>query len=350
MPKTTFHGLDPERFSRVRKKVSSIRELNEPEVFSVHSITQITAQPKMPVDVPGSVIDQLVSARKAPIIKPVADVRPGTTGAGAIIAILDTGISDHNALKGKVIKRINTDGVDAPVEDTHGHGTHLAGIIAADDLDGKAPMQGLATGARLVSVKVTTDDLGDAPIWRITRGLQAVLKYNDAQEPGKKITAVLICYNASDNVQIPAKVEHHSLAKHIQELVAQHIPVICSAGNLYAAHGHQEGLAYPAYVPHVIACGSLMNMPGEDKGYAPTSQRIDPATSALPVYYAVAPGYRTLSTGNDDPTAYSWLSGSSQAAAVVAATIALLQQEHMERHAGALPAVKELADKLYKTP
>jgi subtilisin family serine protease len=62
--------------------------------------------------------------------------RPGVTGRGVGIALIDSGVwTGHRALAGRVVfaKDFVGDGADAlSNKDTFGHGTHIAGIIAGD--------------------------------------------------------------------------------------------------------------------------------------------------------------------------------------------------------------------------
>ncbi|MDX6688945.1 MAG: thermitase [Solirubrobacteraceae bacterium] len=92
-------------------------------------------------------------------------------GAGAVVAIVDSGIdSTHPELAGKVIA--GPDFVDggAP-DDANGHGTHLAGTVAAasgNDTGGA----GIAPDAKLLAVRVL-DANNNGSVSTITRGIDA---------------------------------------------------------------------------------------------------------------------------------------------------------------------------------
>jgi len=101
-------------------------------------------------------------------------------GAGKVpVAVLDTGIdAAHPELKGKVVggKSFTRDsGIDL----LRGHGTHLAGIIAAAAGDGG--ITGLAYGCRLLDVQVAENDgrtdarkLADGIIWAADQGARVL--------------------------------------------------------------------------------------------------------------------------------------------------------------------------------
>src|SRR6266850_2049786 len=81
----------------------------------------------------------------------------GTRGKGVVVAVIDTGIDyTHEALgKGfgpgfKVIGGYDFANNDADPMDDHGHGTHVAGIIAGDS----AKITGVAPEATLMAFKV----------------------------------------------------------------------------------------------------------------------------------------------------------------------------------------------------
>jgi subtilisin len=79
----------------------------------------------------------------------------GHTGAGAYIAILDTGIDNtHLALDVAVDLGKNCIDADPTMMDKHGHGTHVAGTASASS---GAGFVGVATAATLVPVKVLGD-------------------------------------------------------------------------------------------------------------------------------------------------------------------------------------------------
>ncbi len=100
--------------------------------------------------------------------------------AGVIIAVLDTGIDErHEDLRGKVVGRVNFTG-SATTDDIYGHGTHVAGIIAAVANNGLG-IAGMAYDCRLLNVKVaddggwvTAEALAKGIIWAADHGARVI--------------------------------------------------------------------------------------------------------------------------------------------------------------------------------
>ncbi len=93
----------------------------------------------------------------------------GVTGEGVLIAIIDTGIdSNHVALNnGKVIGGYNVFNNNSNFFDDNGHGTHCAGIAAANG----GGLTGVAPGSSLLGVKVLSS-AGSAPGYYIIAGIE----------------------------------------------------------------------------------------------------------------------------------------------------------------------------------
>ena len=101
----------------------------------------------------------------------VADVWPVTTGAGVVVALMDSGIAAHPDLpSGKVIARVDLANDGAPGLDPAGHGTHLAGIIAGHGTE----FRGVAPDARLVDIRVL-DQSGVGTLRSVVAGFEWLL-------------------------------------------------------------------------------------------------------------------------------------------------------------------------------
>ena len=200
---------------------------------------------------------------------------------------MDTGVDgDHEDLSGQIEGEVNF--TDSPItDDIYGHGTHIAGIIAAEDND--IGIVGIAPGCRLLNVKVADDrgrcdvsDLAEGIVWAVDNGADVI------------------------NISIEIKESSPDLEEAVQYAWDHGALIIAAAGN----SGSQNPV-YPAYYENCIAVAAV----AEDNSLAPLSNRggwID----------LVAPGFQIYSTLPDD--SYGYESGTSFAAAHVSGIAALL--------------------------
>ena len=114
------------------------------------------------------------------------------TGKGVGVAVIDTGIAgnlaDFQVSQSNGASRVVASAVTNPyattANDTYGHGTHVAGIIAgngnsrssSDSLRGE--YIGVAPDANLISIKAS-DDKGEATILDAIYGLQFAVDFKD---------------------------------------------------------------------------------------------------------------------------------------------------------------------------
>lgn len=77
----------------------------------------------------------------------------GSIGAGIKVAVIDTGVTRHPFLDGRLEGAGDYVGGGDGLEDCDGHGTQVAGIIAASVTDPSAAFRGVAPDARIVSIR-----------------------------------------------------------------------------------------------------------------------------------------------------------------------------------------------------
>jgi len=165
------------------------------------------------------------------------------TGRGVGIAVIDSGISAHPDLNGRVIVNRNFNSTVSGTDDAYGHGTAVAGIIAGDGTASAGRYIGIAPQANLINLRVN-DGTGAAPTSAIMNAiLWAVLNkdiFNIRVLNLSLLTSVQESYQTSP---IDAAVEYAWL---------KGIVVVVAAGN----NGPNSALYAPANDPYVITVGA----------------------------------------------------------------------------------------------
>jgi len=184
------------------------------------------------------------------------------TGQGVGIALLDSGVSQVAGLgaAGKV-----TYGPDLSIEgngvlagqDTFGHGTFMAGLIAgrgatnpSSDLP-SAPAQvqlGVAPDAKLLAIKLAATD-GSTDVSQVIAALDWVVQ-NPVMPDGTRIRVINLSYG-TDSAQA---YQNDPLAAAAENAWKNGIVVVASAGNSGGATGR---LTDPAIDPFVLAVGAV---------------------------------------------------------------------------------------------
>lgn len=108
------------------------------------------------------------------------DVWETTSGGGIRVAVIDTGVDyNHQDLRGRYAGGYDAVNNDTDAYDDHGHGTHVAGTVAAD-LNGVG-LAGVSPGVAILAGKALgadgsgyTSDLIEAIDWAINNGAQVI--------------------------------------------------------------------------------------------------------------------------------------------------------------------------------
>ncbi|MFL6117544.1 MAG: S8 family serine peptidase [Catenulispora sp.] len=265
------------------------------------------------------------------------------TGAGIGVALIDSGVAPVTGLAqpGKVIN-----GPDLSFEsqtpglfdiDTYGHGTHIAGIIAGSDPATPAGIprfDGIAPGAHLISLKVAAAD-GASDVSQVIAAIDWVVTHR--KDPGLNIRVLNLSFG-TDSTQDP-RLDPLSYA--VEAAWRKGIVVVVSVGNDGAAASR---VTMPAANPYVIAVGAA-----DAKG---TADRADDTVASFSSRGNAARHADLLAAGSSVvslrtpgsfiDTGYPGArvanasgrvrffrgSGTSQAAAVVSGSVALLLQQH----------------------
>ena len=273
------------------------------------------------------------------------------TGQGVAVALLDSGVAPVTGLDGvgKVTygPDLSTEANGGPTQqDSLGHGTFMAGIIAgrgsknsSSDLPGApADIQlGVAPDAGLLAIKLATTD-GSTDVLQVIAALDWVTQHPVLPD-GTRVRVINLSYgtnSAQDYLADP-------LAAAAENAWQHGIVVVTSAGNNGSDNGR---LNDPAIDPHVIAVGATDSdnkLHGWDSDHtaAASFSEVGSATRHVDL---VAPGTSMVSSrapgsfidvnypsgrvsGDVTGTLFRG-SGTSQAAAVVSGSVALLLQAY----------------------
>jgi serine protease AprX len=105
----------------------------------------------------------------------------GVTGNGVTVALIDTGVYNHPDLAGRVVCGADFShevGTAAECQDTFGHGTFIAGLIAGNGASSNSKYRGAAPQANIVSVKAAGFD-GSTDASTILASIQWVVAHKD---------------------------------------------------------------------------------------------------------------------------------------------------------------------------
>lgn len=219
------------------------------------------------------------------------------TFGGVRVAVLDTGIdNDHEDLAGKVVLRRNfSDSLSE--DDLYGHGTHVAGIIAAKT-NNDVGVAGGCPECELINGKVLNDKGAGAYSW-ISGGIIW------AADNGAKVI------NLSLGGSSPSK----TLEKAVNYAWNKGVVVVAAAGN----SGNQSK-SYPGAYTNAIAVASTNNRDQKSSFSSYGVKWVDLA----------APGEQIFSTFPNHPYSinktlgYDFGSGTSMATPMVSATAGLV--------------------------
>jgi subtilisin family serine protease len=250
------------------------------------------------------------------------------------IAVIDTGIdADHDDLlvSGGIQYRMGS--TLASYDDDHGHGSHVAGTIAARD--NSIGVVGIVPGARLWAVKVLSKT-GSGYLSDIIKGIDWVTSQADVIEVA--------------NMSIGGSGYNAAYRNALAKCVAEGVVVMVAAGNeatdVYGADG-AFGTAddrVPAAFPEVAAISALADYDGKPGGTGgSTTQGKDdsfatfsnfsrsviaenPVNSPGKAIDLILPGVRIYSTYKDNQ--YTTMSGTSMASPHAAGLAALYILQH----------------------
>lgn len=158
-----------------------------------------------------------------------------TEGANVTVAVIDTGCDlNHEDIKNNLVDGYNFVEINKDPIDRNGHGTHVAGTIAA--INNGRGIVGVAPKTRIMPIKALDDsgmgsnnNVGDAIVWAIENGADIITMSLGSEYPSLAIEKALI------------------LAE------KKNVIVFCAAGN----SGIKNDVNFPARYDETISIGAI---------------------------------------------------------------------------------------------
>lgn len=156
-------------------------------------------------------------------------------GAGVTVAVIDTGCDlDHEDIKNNIIEGYNFIESGKDPIDRNGHGTHVAGTIAA--INNQRGVVGVSPGVKIMPIKALDDsgmgsnnNVGSAIMWAVDNGADIITMSLGSEYPSLAIERALLY-----------AVQHNVI-------------VFCAAGN----SGIKHDINFPAKYKETISVGAV---------------------------------------------------------------------------------------------
>jgi membrane-anchored mycosin MYCP len=239
-------------------------------------------------------------------------VWPLTKGKGVKVAVVDSGVDGNPQLAGKVtaINLTSTGFQDCSGE---GHGTAIAGIIAAGVQAQGNPFEGVAPDAKILSVKVFTETQSNSSA-TMAQGIR------DATLLGAQVINVSMTTRSSP-----------VLRSAVNFALGKNVVIVASGGNDTQQTG--VGPFYPASYPGVLSVGAV-DQSGALAPFSDQRSRVAVTAPGVGITSAAPGGYSVNS-----------LSGTSFATAFVSGIAALVRARYPSLTGAEVVArIKETAD------
>lgn len=238
-----------------------------------------------------------------------------TTGANVTVAVLDTGIqSSHPEFpSGALVNIYNA----VPGADTNGHGTYIAGIIAARA--NSAGGRGVAPNANFIAVRVL-DNNGEGTTGSIASGINWVVNNT---------------YAHIINMSFSGYFEDIAIGSAIADAIEDGIVVIAAAGDERSNNRCTPG-TYPGVI--CVAATDKNNLRSHFSNYGPQVTLSAPGSDILSAF----PTTGTTTPSSIGVIGYEVMSSTAAAAAIVSGAAALYMSATSRPHdAKGVAAVKD---------
>src|SRR5262245_39332927 len=258
------------------------------------------------------------------------------TGKGIGVAVIDSGVAPLPQFRGRIVASVDFTDDHGPGHDKNGHGTHVAGIIAAAPKNRFDDATGVAPGANIISLKVL-----DAKGRGVVGDVIEAIDYAIANRARYNIRVI----NLSLGGPVTQGWRDDPLCQAVERAYHAGITVVAAAGNWGKAEDGRPiygGITTPGISPFAITVGAV-NTKGtpyrSDDEVASYSSKGPTMFDHLVKPDLVAPGNKILGLAAPGTTLVRehpelvvslkegrrlQLSGTSMAAAVVSGAVSLV--------------------------
>ncbi len=315
------------------KRTDKIMSLIEANHGKIHH--EIHLLPSFVVELPGFSLEELAHFQyvkriwydapvfirldaAVPSVGGLAAQQLGYTGKGVVIAVLDTGIYPHRDLtspRNRILAWNDLVNRKTIPYDDHGHGTHVAGIIAGNGRTSRKKYLGMAPEAMLVGVKIM-DAEGNGSVSNVISGIEWCLDNTSSLN--------IRVINLSLGSPAQGSCRFDPLCRAVGAAWRKGITVCAAAGNEGPGSGTIDS---PGISPEIITVGNLddrQTLTGADDLLNQSSGR-GPTIDQVPKPDLIAPG--TNITSLKVHGGYRSLTGTSMSTPMVAGAVAQIIQK-----------------------
>ncbi|MEV4558965.1 S8 family serine peptidase [Kitasatospora sp. NPDC049285] len=236
-------------------------------------------------------------------------VWPVSQGENVTVAVIDSGVAEHQDLAGQVVQGAEFPSGGDPRVDTIDHGTGIAVDIAGRGHGDHAGIIGLAPKAKIMPLKVNTQS-GEKEGSFDANAVAAAIRY--AVDHGAKV--VNMSFAGTDGT-------NKNLRETVNYAIQKDVVLVAASGN----DGDQPNvkIGYPAAFPGVVVVGAI----DRNGDLWPRSVTGDQVT-------LVAPGVDIYTVSSKSTSSYAVANGTSDSAAYVSAIAALVRSKYPNLSAG----------------
>lgn len=257
--------------------------------YALHNTGQAFTNTKGDISIPKGTEDADVDAPEAWGL---------AKGRGIKVAVLDSGVDlNHEDLSSKVVGRANFSGA-ASADDNYGHGTHVAGIVAA--VHNSVGVAGVCPECTILAGKILNDS-GVGSSSGLASGI------NWAVSSGAKVINMSVGVRAS-----------RTLETAVNNAWSKGVVLVAAAGN-----GGNQTKIYPAGYPNVIAVAATDNKDAKASWSTYGASWVDIAAPGVNVYSTFPNHPFYLAKPNNRSLNYDVGNGTSMSAPIVAGVVAL---------------------------